>query len=154
MINLKSIALILILIYVLAGCADKGESTKNKFIQSETKTQVVEVKGQKQIEVRGIDRGKVIYEKYCFYCHGREGRGDGVIGIAIIPHPVDFVNDTGVMVKSDEKLFKSISEGVHRDEGGGAMRMPRWKDILTDQDRWDVLAYIRYLSKKGAEKER
>jgi mono/diheme cytochrome c family protein len=51
-------------------------------------------------------------------------------------------------------LFKSITEGVHRDTGGEAMRMPRWKDILSDQDRWDVLTYIRYLSKMGKEKNK
>ncbi|MBI3397722.1 MAG: cytochrome c [Deltaproteobacteria bacterium] len=99
------------------------------------------------------ETGRAIYEKYCFYCHGRTGRGDGAVAIAISPHPADFISDKKRMAKSDAELFKSISEGIQRDTGGEEMSMPRWKDILTEQERWDVLAYIRQLSKKQVEKE-
>ncbi|MBI5328562.1 MAG: cytochrome c [Deltaproteobacteria bacterium] len=93
------------------------------------------------------ERGKAIYEKYCFYCHGRTGKGDGAVSIAISPHPADFISDKKRMAKSDAELFKSISEGIYRDTGGEEMAMPRWKDILTEQERWDVLMYIRELSR-------
>ncbi len=97
--------------------------------------------------------GKAIYERYCHYCHGRKGYGDGPVGTAITPHPADFVHDSKRMAKSDEKLFKSISEGIQRKIGGEAMAMPRWANILTEEERWDVLAYIRELESAGRARE-
>ncbi len=93
--------------------------------------------------------GKEIYFKYCHYCHGQKGMGDGPVGIAISPHPVDFVNDSKRMAKTDKELYDSITEGVHRDIGGEAMKMPRWQDILSEKERWDVLAFIRQLEREG-----
>lgn len=94
-------------------------------------------------------KGQKTYEMYCHFCHGRKGYGDGPVGIAITPHPADFVNDTKRMSKTDQELFKSITEGVHRDIGGEEMAMPRWQEILSVQERWDVLAYIRHLGAEG-----
>ena len=99
------------------------------------------------------ERGKVVYEKYCHFCHGRKGYGDGPVGVAITPHPADFVNDTKRMSKTDIELFKSITEGVHRAIGGEEMAMPRWQDILSLQERWDVLAYIRHLGAEGQKEQ-
>jgi len=97
--------------------------------------------------------GKVIYDRHCHYCHGRKGYGDGPVGTAITPHPADFVHDSKRMRKSDGKLFKSIRDGVQRKIGGEAMAMPRWANILTEDDIWDVLAYIRELEKTGRVRE-
>lgn len=94
-------------------------------------------------------KGKEIYEQYCHFCHGYKGYGDGPVGIALSPHPANFVEDTKRMAKTDEELFKSITEGIHRDIGGEAMSMPRWQEVLTDHERWHVLWYIRHLEKEG-----
>jgi len=100
-----------------------------------------------------LERGRQIYNKYCYYCHGREGRGDGAIAIGLTPRPANFVDDVERMKKPDEVLFQSIAKGIHR-KGSEAMVMPEWDLILTEQDIWDVLGYVRYLSKKGREKAR
>jgi len=97
--------------------------------------------------------GRLLYEKNCHFCHGREGRGDGPVGIAVSPHPADFVGDTERMEKSDEELFESITNGVVKELGGEEMAMPSWKGILTPKERWDLIAYIRYLEKSGKQKE-
>lgn len=96
-----------------------------------------------------LAKGKEIYEQYCHFCHGYKGYGDGPVGIALSPHPANFVEDAKRMAKTDEELFKSITEGIHRDIGGEAMSMPRWQEVLTDHERWHVLWYIRHLEKEG-----
>lgn len=93
--------------------------------------------------------GKAVYFKYCHFCHGQKGLGDGPVGIALSPHPADFVNDTKRMSKTDAELLKSISEGIHKQVGGEAMSMPRWQDILNEKERRDVLAFIRRLEREG-----
>lgn len=96
-----------------------------------------------------LTRGKEIYDKYCYYCHGREGRGDGAIAMGLTPKPANFVDDVERMKKSDEALFQSIARGIHRQTGGEAIVMPEWDLVLTEDDIWDVIGYIRYLSEKG-----
>lgn len=96
-----------------------------------------------------LAKGKELYEQYCHFCHGYKGYGDGPVGIALSPHPANFVEDAKRMAKTDEELFKSITEGIHRDIGGEAMSMPRWQEVLTDHERWHVLWYIRHLEKEG-----
>lgn len=93
--------------------------------------------------------GKEIYFRYCHFCHGQKGYGDGPVGIALTPHPADFVTDAKRMSKTDTELYKSISEGIHKEIGGEAMSMPRWADILSEKERWAVLAYIRLLEREG-----
>lgn len=96
--------------------------------------------------------GKKIYNKYCHYCHGMEGRGNGAIAIGLTPRPVDFVNDVERMRKSDEALFKSIARGIRKRDGGEEMAMPQWDLTLTEDEIWSVLAYVRHLSEKGDKK--
>lgn len=93
--------------------------------------------------------GEKVYNKYCYYCHGTEGRGDGAVAIGLTPHPANFVKDEERMKKSDRELFASISKGIHREIGGDELAMPQWNLILTEDEIWSVLAYVRYLSKKG-----
>lgn len=93
--------------------------------------------------------GKEIYFRYCHFCHGQKGMGDGPVGIALSPHPADFVNDEKRMSKTDAELFKSITEGIHKEVGGESMSMPRWQEILSEKERWDVLAFIRQLEREG-----
>ena len=130
------------LLFLVSSCSDNSDSRK-------TSEAIHGEKAYVSTKMGNPEKGRLIYEKYCFYCHGREGRGDGAIGIAVSPHPADFVGDKKRMAKSDNELIKSISEGIHRDIGGEEMAMPRWKDILSEEDLWNVLAYIRELSKGG-----
>ncbi len=95
-----------------------------------------------------LDSGKAIYMKYCFYCHGKEGKGDGAIAIAVKPKPVDFVNDVERMRRTDAELIRSIEEGIIRDPDS-RMYMPAWKDVLSSAERWNVLAYVRAFAAQG-----
>ncbi len=97
------------------------------------------------------DNGKVIYMKYCFYCHGKEGKGDGAIGIAVKPKPVDFVNDVERMSRTDAELMKSINDGIIQDPDS-RMYMPAWKEVLSKSERLDVLAYVRMLAGQSGQR--
>ncbi|MCF6353760.1 MAG: SUMF1/EgtB/PvdO family nonheme iron enzyme [Candidatus Polarisedimenticolaceae bacterium] len=96
-----------------------------------------------------LDNGEALYTKYCFYCHGKKGRGDGAITIAVEPKPIDFVTSER-MDRSDAELMKSIEEGIIRDPDS-RMYMPAWKGVLNDAGLRDVLAYVRLLAAPGGE---
>lgn len=105
--------------------------------------------GLKKPAKADLTQGEEVYFRYCHFCHGRKGYGDGPVGIALSPHPANFVEDRKRMAKTDDEMFKSITEGIHKDIGGDAMSMPRWQEILTEEERWNVLAFIRHLEKQG-----
>ena len=94
-----------------------------------------------------IAKGKEIFEFYCYYCHGIKGGGDGPVVPRLDPKPRNFRNadfrfrttPQGALPTEDD-LFKIISDGVP----GSAM--PFWKNLLTNQERRQVISYIKTLS--------
>ena len=84
------------------------------------------------------ERGKEIYEKYCLECHGERGRGDGPRAPLLAPRPGNLVS-AATSSKTDPELLGIISNGVPRT----AMR--GWKEVLTEEDRLSVLAFVRSL---------
>ena len=143
---------LLLSVALLTGCTGKDapKEQKNASAPHQASTEANEPpKPHVRPAVVSIEAGKKIYEAHCHYCHGQRGAGDGPVSIAITPHPADFVHDTKRMSKTDSELFESVSKGIRREIGGDEMAMPRWQDVLTEQQRWDVLAYVRHLAEVG-----
>ena len=82
---------------------------------------------------------KTIYISNCAPCHGDRGKGDGPAATALNPKPADH-SSAAVQSESDGSLFWKISEGRNA--------MPGYKKTLTDKQRWELVYYIRTLSKK------
>lgn len=79
--------------------------------------------------------GKVLYGKNCASCHGQ--KGDGLGSRSSLPN---FTDAKTMAAKTDQELFNKISNG------GKGTGMPAYNKVLTEQDRWHVLAYIRTFS--------
>ena len=94
-----------------------------------------------------IQAGKEIYEFRCAPCHGFEGKGDGAAAMTLDPRPRDFTRGlykfkstpSGEVV-ADEDLYRTISRGIP----GSAM--PSWKRRLSQEERWQVIAYVKTFS--------
>ena len=83
--------------------------------------------------------GSVVYQAQCAGCHGRNGFGDGDIGRSLSPSPA-LLNFLVQMPGSvDEYLYWSIAEGG-RPFGS---EMPAFKDRLSDEQIWQVIAHMR-----------
>lgn len=85
-----------------------------------------------------VEKGQKIYQTYCVECHGEEGRGDGPRASSLAPRPGNLVS-AATSTKTDRELLRKITKGVPRT----AMR--GWKDQLTEEDRLNVLAFVRSL---------
>jgi mono/diheme cytochrome c family protein len=81
---------------------------------------------------------KVIYTTYCGPCHGSKGKGDGVAAAGLSKKPADHSSDY-VQSQTDGALYWMISAGRNP--------MPTYKTLLTDNQRWELVNYIRTLSK-------
>jgi mono/diheme cytochrome c family protein len=88
--------------------------------------------------------GKAKYDANCVGCHGATGKGDGAAAAALNPKPQDHTDGKVMNALSDKYLFEIIKDG------GAAMKkaafMPASNKKLTDQEIWDVVAYIRSLA--------
>lgn len=88
------------------------------------------------------ERGKAIYDARCASCHGQQGQGDGPQAPFLSPRPSSLVS-AATSVKSDADLLAAIANGKPR------TAMPSWKTELSEEERRDVLAYVRSLVRFG-----
>jgi copper transport protein len=84
--------------------------------------------------------GQELYEANCFPCHGTSGAGDGPVGITLNPPPADLTVHTAPGVHPDGQLYEWVTNGFP-----GSV-MPTFGDILSDEERWNVVNYIRTLA--------
>lgn len=104
-----------------------------------------------QVGAEDVQKGKVIYEKRCVWCHGWEGKGDGPAADLIRPRPRDFTRGLYKIrttpsgkLPTDENLFNIISKGMP------GTFMPAWEGVLSEEERRQLIAYIKTFSKKFA----
>lgn len=90
---------------------------------------------------RSANRGRRIFAQRCAVCHGDKGAGDGPAGKSISPQVAD-LTAYEVQDQSDGALYWKIGEG--------RVAMPAWKAILDDDERWNLVNYIRSLKESEA----
>ena len=91
------------------------------------------------------DKGKEIYDKRCTWCHGAEGDGAGAAKDMLNPPPRDFTSGNYKiktssfedMTPNDDDIFRMIRDGMP------GTSMPGWSDVLSEQDMWNLAAYIK-----------
>ena len=67
-------------------------------------------------------------EKQCAHCHGEDGKG----GVNLARRDLD-----------PKGVFVAIADG--RENNG--IRMPAWREVLTDEEIWQATAYVLSISK-------
>ena len=92
-----------------------------------------------EASAESLKQGKDLFEGYCTTCHGLDGGGHGPAshGITTFPRQLWVWNNAGT--EADGYLFWFITNG--RNE------MPPWGVILSENERWDLINYIKTLKK-------
>ena len=83
--------------------------------------------------------GRKIYSKTCLMCHGKTGDADGPAVIELNIHPAK-LSDPKLATESDGSLFWKITTGKKP--------MPTYGKRLSETDRWNLVNYVRTLSKR------
>ena len=81
--------------------------------------------------------GAEIFKNNCVTCHGEQGHGDGPAGAALNPQPKNLPDLASAV--GDDYLYWRINAGKP------GTSMVAWKGILTDEQTWQVVSFIRTL---------
>jgi len=148
--------LLIFLSLILAGCgADKTSSQSpmmgggggDSGMMARHHAQVPEDyvgKAAPETTDESLARGADIYKINCVSCHGETGAGDGAAGAALNPLPAPISHTTQML--ADNLVFYRISEGGVPFQTS----MPAWKGVMTEEQIWDVIAYVRALGEGNA----
>ena len=110
------------------------ETTKNeRWLAPESSK---EISNPVESNKSSIKKGAAIFKTRCTVCHGNEGHGDGPGGKALNPKPADF-SSVKVQSQTDGEIFWKITNGKGT--------MIKWEPILSDEERWQLVNFIRSL---------
>ena len=84
--------------------------------------------------------GKKIYEQMCVLCHGLNGQGNGAAALSLDEKPANFLEIKNIPNETDGELFWKITKGK--------APMSSYDELLTEDQRWKLVNYIRELNKK------
>jgi mono/diheme cytochrome c family protein len=102
-------------------------------------------------DAAAIARGQQLFQTYCVMCHGADGKGTGPIAKALPHPPADLTHHFHrAPGDGDAYLFWRVSEGGQVEPFKSSQSaMPAFKHALSEDQRWDVLAYVHAEFHKG-----
>ena len=91
-----------------------------------------------------VKEGAEHFQHHCEMCHGLDGQNTGVTYATKMSPAVADLASERVQHYTDGQLKWIIDNGI-RFTG-----MPGWKGILSDEEAWNIVRYIRHLPPKGS----
>ena len=85
--------------------------------------------------------GKKMFTDECVSCHGEAGKGDGPDAMMYDPQPADLSDAHMMGEMTDGEIFYKITEG--------RKPMPSFKKKFTDEQRWQLVHFVRTLAPKN-----
>lgn len=134
------LTVLMILGLVLAGCSGSGKEPagdQGGHDHGQVPANYASLENPFSGDQSALEAGKALYDGKCASCHGESGDGKGPGGTGLQPPPADFTDAALMQAASDQQLFWILSEGSQ------GTAMPGWKDLLSEEQRWQVVNYLR-----------
>jgi mono/diheme cytochrome c family protein len=140
--------LLLLFAAALAGCkANPPGALETKVMTGAKHAVFVRNKKEKNPVPNTSDNiaaGKEAFGHYCVACHGLDGQNTGVPFAARMYPSVPMLTSADVQRYTDGQLKWVIDYGI------GPSGMPGSKGILSDDEIWSMVLYIRHLPPAGS----
>jgi len=85
-----------------------------------------------------LTAAKKNYSDQCANCHGDGGKGDGSDAMMYDPTPSDLTDAAKMSKRTDGEIYYQITEG--------RKPMPSFKKKLTEEQRWQLVLFVRSLA--------
>jgi cytochrome c553 len=89
--------------------------------------------------------GKEAFSHYCVACHGMDGQNTGVPFVDHVSPPIPSLASDEVQRYTDGQLKWILDNGI-RPSG-----MPGSKGILSDDELWSIIIFLRHLPPAGSQ---
>lgn len=136
-----------VVFFSVTGCRVKEPGSIESKIAEETKQMTIggrdwtnPTPDNRESQTEGAEH----FQHHCQICHGLDGQNTGVPFAGKMSPPVDDLASKPVQDYSDGQLKWIVDNGI-RFSG-----MPAWKGILTEEEMWHMVRYIRHLPPKGS----
>jgi mono/diheme cytochrome c family protein len=125
--------LLVVLVLMLIGSNIINAQNKNRWTAPENSNSLKNPFDSNKIS---IAEGKEIYDQMCILCHGLQGKGNGEARLTLDKKPANFLV-LKVVNQTDGNIFWKITNGK--------APMASYDELLTDDQRWKLVIYIREL---------
>lgn len=128
---------VLLSLFLLAACGEQNGSPASGPVSTPVPVPAEFAGKQNPFGPEAATAGAEIFRTNCETCHGPQGHGDGPAGQSLDPKPQDLSELQ--KIAGDDFLFWRIHDGKP------GTSMVAWKGILTDEEIWQVVSFIRTL---------
>jgi mono/diheme cytochrome c family protein len=136
------------LVLLVAGCKATPPGKWETRVATQAKHRLFvrnkEAKNPMPATAENIAAGKLSFSHYCVACHGLDGQNTGVPFADNMSPPVPSLASERVQSYTDGQLKWVIDNGIW------PSGMPSSKGILTDEEIWLAVLYIRHLPPAGS----
>jgi mono/diheme cytochrome c family protein len=91
-----------------------------------------------------VRRGRAAFSAYCVACHGLDGQNTGVPFAEAMSPPVPKLTSPDVQRYTDGQLHWVIENGVF------PSGMPASRGLLSDEEMWRIVMFLRHLPPAGS----
>jgi mono/diheme cytochrome c family protein len=133
-------AILLILCWPVAGQQSQPAAKSDQTLVGSIPIEAKQKTNPMKSTAESITRGKHQFGIDCAMCHGKEGNGKGDVSTDMKLKMMDFTDPNTLKDRTDGELFYIIKNG-HGD-------MPPEGDRVKPELDWDMVNYVRSLSKK------
>lgn len=92
------------------------------------------IKSAVVFNAKTAEKGEELYNLYCLSCHGETGMGDGPASASLVIKPANF---------HLERVIKQTNGALYWKLTNGRGSMPAMKEVLKDEERWQLVSFIR-----------
>lgn len=139
------------IVFILAGCKAKAPGNMETNVMTSMKHRILIGNKKEKNPLADTPQtradGKEAFSHYCVACHGMDGQNTGVPFADHMSPPIPLLTSPAVQEYTDGQLKRILDDGIW------PSGMPGSKGILSDEELWSIVVYLRHLPPAGSQGE-
>jgi mono/diheme cytochrome c family protein len=141
-------AALLLTLLLTSGCRAKQPTAAERFVVTRAKHWVT-VRGKGAVNpqsatAENINAGRKAFSSYCAACHGLDGQNTGVPFADRVSPPIPSLTSGDVQWYTDGQLKWIVDKGIF------PSGMPASEHLLSEEEIWSIVVFLRHLPAAGS----